>query len=250
MAASTNIVSEKSKQTHSQSQHEKTTTTNQPAPSSSPGRTVKQFANFTNHGIGLEKTLRLVQALAQVGAEVLVDTDEELAKRCAIAKGQLALSRRYFRFFKFFECFERVTALLSTTGQNDSIHTTLELGKWSCLGIYLVMEDLTILDAMGVYSTSWSDWVLLEAHKFWFCALSLSLLGSLWMLLVADKKASASKSSPWLKRIIIDGCDLLIPGSMVGWIAVSPLVVAMSMVASTLLAAQDIWTQAQVGVRQ
>ncbi|KAJ9269135.1 hypothetical protein DTO212C5_4818 [Paecilomyces variotii] len=250
MAASTNIVSEKSKQTHSQSQHEKTTTTNQPAPSSSPGRTVKQFANFTNHGIGLEKTLRLVQALAQVGAEVLVDTDEELAKRCAIAKGQLALSRRYFRFFKFFECFERVTALLSTTGQNDSIHTTLELGKWSCLGIYLVMEDLTILDAMGVYSTSWSDWVLLEAHKFWFCALSLSLLGSLWMLLVADKKASASKSSPWLKRIIIDGCDLLIPGSMVGWIAVSPLVVAMSMVASTVLAAQDIWTQAQVGVRQ
>ncbi|KAJ9385874.1 hypothetical protein DTO063F5_4081 [Paecilomyces variotii] len=250
MAASTNIVSEKSKQTHSQSQHEKTTTTNQPAPSSSPGRTVKQFANFTNHGIGLEKTLRLVQALAQVGAEVLVDTGEELAKRCAIAKGQLALSRRYFRFFKFFECFERVTALLSTTGQNDSIHTTLELGKWSCLGIYLVMEDLTILDAMGVYSTSWSDWVLLEAHKFWFCALSLSLLGSLWMLLVADKKASASKSSPWLKRIIIDGCDLLIPGSMVGWIAVSPLVVAMSMVASTLLAAQDIWAQAQVGVRQ
>lgn len=106
------------------------------------------------------------------------------------------------------------------------------------------------LDAMGVYSTSWSDWVLLEAHKFWFCALSLSLLGSLWMLLVADKKASASKSSPWLKRIIIDGCDLLIPGSMVGWIAVSPLVVAMSMVASTLLAAQDIWAQAQVGVRQ
>ncbi|KAJ9315190.1 hypothetical protein DTO271D3_4643 [Paecilomyces variotii] len=250
MAASTNIVSEKSKQTHSQSQHEKTTTTNRPAPSSSPGRTVKQFANFTNHGIGLEKTLRLVQALAQVGAEVLVDTDEELAKRCAIAKGQLALSRRYFRFFKFFECFERVTALLSTTGQNDSIHTTLELGKWSCLGIYLVMEDLTILDAMGVYSTSWSDWVLLEAHKFWFCALSLSLLGSLWMLLVADKKASASKSSPWLKRIIIDGCDLLIPGSMVGWIAVSPLVVAMSMVASTVLAAQDIWAQAQVGVRQ
>ncbi|KAJ9220590.1 hypothetical protein DTO169C6_7103 [Paecilomyces variotii] len=250
MAASTNIVSEKNKQTHSQSQHEKTTTTNQPAPSSSPGRTVKQFANFTNHGIGLEKTLRLVQALAQVGAEVLVDTDEELAKRCAIAKGQLALSRRYFRFFKFFECFERVTALLSTTGQNDSIHTTLELGKWSCLGIYLVMEDLTILDAMGVYSTSWSDWVLLEAHKFWFCALSLSLLGSLWMLLVADKKASASKSSPWLKRIIIDGCDLLIPGSMVGWIAVSPLVVAMSMVASTVLAAQDIWAQAQVGVRQ
>ncbi|GAD94741.1 hypothetical protein NFIA_055860 [Paecilomyces variotii No. 5] len=264
MAVSTDTVSKGSKQGRRHGQKKKTTSPSQLVPPSSTG-IVKQFTNFTNHGVGLEKTLRLVQALTQAGAEVLIDTDERLAKRFAIARGQIALSRRYFRFFKFLDCFERVSTLFyprqSEANEGDSVRTALELVKWTCFGIYLAMEDLTIngpdvhrhllteihrqLDAMGVYSTSWSSWMLVEAHKFWFCALSLSLLGSLWMLLVADPKTSASKSSSWVKRIIIDGCDLLIPGSMVGWISVSPLVVAMNMVVSTVLAAQDIWVQAQ-----
>lgn len=106
-----------------------------------------------------------------------------------------------------------------------------------------------------MYLTSWSGWVLFEAHKFWFYSLSLSLLGSLWMLIVADKGRGERKvisgtiSSPWAKRLVIDGCDLLIPGSMLGWIAVSPMVVGMSMVVSTLLAAQDIWERAQIQAR-
>lgn len=50
---------------------------------------VKQFANFTDSTAGLEKTLRLIQALCSVVSEVTLDT--VLAKRCLIAKSQLAL---------------------------------------------------------------------------------------------------------------------------------------------------------------
>ena len=52
----------------------------------------KQLTNFTRTVPGLEKTLRLVQALAQVAAEVVSSRDAVTAAKCASATGQLALS--------------------------------------------------------------------------------------------------------------------------------------------------------------
>lgn len=51
----------------------------------------QQFANFTNTTAGLEKTLRLIQALAQIIAEVS-SHDVVTAARWSTAKSQLALS--------------------------------------------------------------------------------------------------------------------------------------------------------------
>ena len=50
---------------------------------------IKQFTNFTGSTAGLEKTLRLIQALCQIVSEVTLDG--ALAKRCLIVKSQLAL---------------------------------------------------------------------------------------------------------------------------------------------------------------
>lgn len=52
---------------------------------------LKQLVNFTSYTIGLEKTLRLIQALAQVAGEL--GTDEVLSAKCLIARDQLALGR-------------------------------------------------------------------------------------------------------------------------------------------------------------
>lgn len=52
---------------------------------------LKQLVNFTSFTIGLEKTLRLIQALAQVAGEL--GTDEVLSAKCLIARDQLALGR-------------------------------------------------------------------------------------------------------------------------------------------------------------
>jgi hypothetical protein len=116
---------------------------------------------------------------------------------------------------------------------------------------------------MDVYPVYWNKPVLVEAYKFWFYALALSIVGALWGLLFAsgsasvgkaqqdEKKGGSSKerkdggSGPLMKRIVVDGCDLLIPGVFLGWIQVSEVVVGMAMVVSTLVAGRDIWIKAQ-----
>jgi hypothetical protein len=116
---------------------------------------------------------------------------------------------------------------------------------------------------MDVYPVYWNKPVLVEAYKFWFYALALSIVGALWGLLFTagfasvgkaqqdEKKDGSSKegkdggSGPLMKRIVVDGCDLLIPGVFLGWIQVSEVVVGMAMVVSTLAAGRDIWIKAQ-----
>lgn len=66
------------------------------------------------------------------------------------------IGRRYLRFFKFIEHFDRALRLLarplkadatgSTAAASKSlILTSIEFGKWSCLGLYFLLEDLTIV---------------------------------------------------------------------------------------------------------
>jgi len=135
---------------------------------------------------------------------------------------------------------------------------------------------------MGVWKTAWSHDVLIEAHKLWFYSLSLSLISAVWSLFstkshgkkktdVAEKKPGNGNSNskekdekkakadavpekagsaygPVMKRIVIDGCDLLIPGSFVGWVNAGPVVIGMAMVVSTVLTAQDVWRAQRGGL--
>jgi hypothetical protein len=55
-----------------------------------------------------------------------------------------ALARRYFRFFGFIESFQRVSALLNREGMG-SVAGWLDLAKWTCFGLYFVLEDLTMV---------------------------------------------------------------------------------------------------------
>lgn len=44
-----------------------------------------------------------------------------------------------------------------------------------------------------------------------------------------------------MRKIVIDGCDLFIPGVAVGWVALRPDILGAVMVTSTLFASVDIW---------
>lgn len=48
-----------------------------------------------------------------------------------------------------------------------------------------------------------------------------------------------------VKQIVADSFDLLIPGTIVGWIAASPVQVGLATIISTVVTAQDIWIKAQ-----
>ncbi|KAE8356967.1 hypothetical protein BDV28DRAFT_144635 [Aspergillus coremiiformis] len=217
-------------------------------PTTKPSTPIQQFSNFTHTSAGLEKILRLIQAFTQIAIEL--DIDPAWTTQWGIARAQLALARRFFRFFAFVDCFNRVYGLLGG-----------EQGQG--------FQFMTLLHAMNVHLVSWNGSVLVEANKFWFYALSLSILGAIWGLLVTSS-TSASKTSRdakkrngkhsekpalvardraertgLLKQVVVDGCDLLIPGVFVGWMQVSDLVVGVAMAVSTVLSGGDVWGRAQ-----
>ncbi|KFY06620.1 hypothetical protein V492_07911 [Pseudogymnoascus sp. VKM F-4246] len=228
----------------------------------------KQFASFTNSTAGLDLTLRLVHALTLIAAEVCIDNDFVVA--CVTAASQLALGRRYLRLFSFIGCFERVRDVLAGDSPlAGSILTTMELVESSCLGLYLLLESLTMLHDMNIWLVSWYTPILIEGNKFWFYAICTSIARAVGTLLFGlatqgkprndrpdtDEKSQGghSPSSPapstasLLKQIIANSCDLTLPASFLGWISLGDLGVGCAMALSTLLAWGDVWSRVQLG---
>lgn len=122
---------------------------------------------------------------------------------------------------------------------------------------------------MGVYNTTWAAGLFVEAMKFWFYSLTLGILLALvelWNLrgqvpvVLKEDKGEAEKAGDkvaqdqyararqrslkrWnvVKKIVIDGCDLSIPGSITGWLTVSSSSVGILCIVSTVLAGYGIW---------
>ncbi|KAE8136019.1 peroxisomal biogenesis factor 11 [Aspergillus pseudotamarii] len=234
---------------------------------------LRQFANFTRTTAGLEKTCRLIQSLVHIAIELDITPRSTTTAQWQTARSQIALTRRFFRFFAFIDCFSQVYGLLGAAQGQGLFMTLIEIGRWSCLGLYLVLEDLTILHALGVHPVAWNTPVLVEAFKFWFYSLTLSVLGAVLGLLFTspssagrktgsnekkketknaektvpntDDSQSKAQRTALMKRIVVDGCDLLIPGVFVGWMQISELVIGVTMVISTVVSGGDAWVKAQ-----
>lgn len=99
----------------------------------------------------------------------------------------------------------------------SSVPGGLELAKWTCFGLYFLLEDLTIvrdspncyffkrrkmsliantiqLHAMDVYLVPWEQRVMKEANTFWFYALSFSIAGAVYGLLFSGSGEPAAKA--------------------------------------------------------
>lgn len=134
--------------------------------------------------------------------------------------------------------------------------------------MYLILESATILDTMGVYPMSWAGWVFVEAMKFWFYALCMSMLISLIQLsqlygkskvdlnekLTAKQRAHMMKQDAMkarrkrnviLRRLATDAFDIWIPGTITGWLATSFEGVGWVGIGSTVLAGWDVWVRIQ-----
>ncbi|KAF1821452.1 uncharacterized protein K489DRAFT_340533, partial [Dissoconium aciculare CBS 342.82] len=215
---------------------------------------------------GLEKTLRLFQGLSTI-AVGLAQTAEEQAIR-ARAVSQFAVSRRFFRLLKWYPCWSKASAAWSarqvTIGEDgktrDPMDANLDFWKWSILGMYFFVEMFTITNAMGVTDYPVLKTVQNEANKLWFYGLVASIILSLYQLFLsstgndtaaANEKTSnprsntpfttSNKASALWEAIVIDACDLFLPGSSLGWLPVSTLVVGIAGTTSTTVAGKQIW---------
>lgn len=132
---------------------------------------------------------------------------------------------------------------------------------------------------MGIWISDWSKDTLTESYKFWFYSLAFSILGSTWQLLclAAGPKAKTKKPaatvpskpttigkedepiyigprddipeprgcSELMADLIVSSCDILIPGTFVGWIDAPPLIVSGAAILSTVLLGRRRWNAAQ-----
>lgn len=138
----------------------------------------------------------------------------------------------------------------------------------------------TQTNALRMTSFSWGPLVQDEANKCWFYALLASIALSLYHLLsfpasasrvTTDKRQDSSRvavtdgkearvqekqppskqppqtatRSILYNQLVIDGCDLLIPGSAVGWIPADWVTVGLATAVSTVLGGRQIWERVQ-----
>ncbi|KAF7955553.1 hypothetical protein EAE96_004479 [Botrytis aclada] len=166
---------------------------------------LKHAVDFASDAAGLEKSLRLIQALCQICAFyprvlgwVLLGLGIGMGRRGGVGEGgvdgkiqvqiveklwkarrELAVGRRYMRFFRFLQNFSKAWDSLLN---EDGMRMLMNVGKSGFMGAYLGLESLTILDIMGVCNTPWSSTCTLEGNKFWFYSLCISIFGGLWDL--------------------------------------------------------------------
>ncbi|KAE8451597.1 hypothetical protein EG329_003670 [Mollisiaceae sp. DMI_Dod_QoI] len=224
--------------------------------------TFKQIIRVTNDAGALEKILRLLQSISQVLAAYSVTIED--TKTWLLLRRQFALGRRYIRFFRWIDCLAKAyTVFREETG----LVAVLAVGKWSCMGAFLFLESLTILDMMGVWQAEWAKQCLIEANKFWFYALVFSLIWGLVQLsaltsfhsyqkenaesssdeaMVAQRRAEheqKQQKADIRRRLVVDGFDLLIPGHVTGWISTSAAMTGIAGSISTVFSIKDVWNK-------
>lgn len=127
---------------------------------------------------------------------------------------------------------------------------------------------------MAATDYHWGPRLQQEANKCWFYSLIISILLSLTTLFFAksaskkhtegtksglpEEKTDVSEKPPddplplssvtqtsAYEQLVIDCCDLFIPGAALAWLPVSPLLVGTASTISTTLAGRHIWKRAQ-----
>lgn len=84
-----------------------------------------------------------------------------------------------------------------------------------------------------------------HALQIWFFAISVSLL-----LTTYDMLNSHASKKQLSTSLLIDSCDILIPGSAVGWIPASSVTVGMASSISSVIVGQQIWGRVQKQARE
>lgn len=91
---------------------------------------------------------------------------------------------------------------------------------------------------------------LLQHHalQIWFFAISVSFILTCYEFL-SFSTSSATKSQLYT-NIVIDCCDILIPGSAVNWTPVSSVTVGIASSISSLIVGKQVWDRVQLEARQ
>ncbi|KAG9823101.1 hypothetical protein KCU98_g16768, partial [Aureobasidium melanogenum] len=199
-----------------------------------------EIANYANDAAAVEKSLRLLQALVQIAAGTTASAAD--AKTWNMARGQFALARRYLRLFKWID-FGQSTQQAFASSEPDPSRRMLKTVKNALLALYFFMEMFCITNAMNITNSSFLVSLQHHALQIWFFAISVSFVLTSYELLCFS---TSSATKPQLyTNLVIDCCDILIPGSAVNWIPVSSVAVGVASSISSLIVGKQIWERVQ-----
>jgi hypothetical protein len=103
----------------------------------------------------------------------------------------------------------------------------------------------TQTNAMNITTSAILTSLQHHALQIWFFAISVSLL-----LTSYDFLCSFTPKKTLYTSLVIDCCDILIPGSAVGWIPVSSVTVGIASSISSIIVGQQIWQRVQKTARE
>ncbi|RYP86143.1 hypothetical protein DL769_000821 [Monosporascus sp. CRB-8-3] len=208
------------------------------------GRTFEQFVRFTTDSVGLERTLRLFQAVAQILSSYILpfnllihlltlSTEKPPSPASThvillALRQRFALARRFLRLFRFLESFSAAQKLYlsaaSTAAESPgSSKAPRRLGDpgidaevWLDIfgrtfnGMYLLLEASTIVDALeidglAVWAPETGRRVSVEAQRFWLFALVCGVLAGLAGIVKALAYAPVPSTGEDCSRGIVGG---------------------------------------------
>ncbi|KAG7112514.1 hypothetical protein HYQ44_010709 [Verticillium longisporum] len=196
-------------------------------------------------------------------------------------KAQVNITRRAMRTFNFARSFSTAYALLArAVADPQPLAVHLDIIASSLMGVFSLLETITLPDMLGVpgaalFGDARAAAINVEAQRFWFCALACAVLSGAVKIAnlvgepvpgpapapeggedwkdererlrrgVAARKAHRAgvrrKVRALLRRMAADSLDLVIPGSVVGWIASEPGTIGTVMLCTSVLTGLDVW---------
>ncbi|KUI69467.1 Peroxisomal membrane protein PMP27 [Cytospora mali] len=221
---------------------------------------VAHYQRFVATTVGRDKILRTLQYFARFYAWYLYRTNgspKEIAPWDAIKK-QFGLVRKVMRVGKNIEHLKAAAvAADAKAGTIDPVLKYTTVGRQLGYAGYLTLDMATVLDAAGIRKSESAKRFQREAYRFWAMGLVCSVLAQLYTLYqlkqreakvdkkegegVVESKRIAKERSTSQLQLMSDLCDLTVPSSALGWVALDDGIVGLAGTLSSLIGMATQW---------
>lgn len=222
------------------------------------------YLRFAATTLGRDKLLRTIQYFARFYAWYLLRTNA-LATRIdpwATLKRHLSLTRRILRLGKPVEHLR--AAAVALDGQNQRKQDAgflryVAVARQLAYAVYLSLDTLALPDALGLVKSPRAPALQRQANRFWAFGIIFSLAAQLYSLRalrmrearidrkdgegVVESKRIAFERNTSQVQLLCDLCDLTIPASALGWVALDDGFVGLAGLCSSLIGIHSQWNK-------
>jgi peroxin-11B len=220
--------------------------------------------------VGRDKVLRTLQYFSRFLAWYLYRTNHPTSTIAPFSttKAQFGLTRKLMRVGKFIEHF-KAAAVASDAKAMDPVLRATAVGRQLGYAFYMLLDSACVLDAVGIRKFGAAARLGREAYRAWFAGISFSIVSGVYALynLQAQQQAQlqqklgpaggaggeekgeeavqakkvAREMAAVKVQLVSDLCDITIPATALGWVALDDGIVGLAGTVSSLLGVWGQW---------